>query len=97
MIGLLISLISICIAWCIRNWRPLILQLALAILVPSVVSVIVVVTLNLFFSSGEVITGWSMIVAALWAIIGVPICVASVLLRHFLLRKNTRNIGKGGA
>ena len=87
-INLLISLISIGIAWCIRNRRPVILQLALAVLVPSVVSVIIVVILNIIFSSGEVIGSWSMIVAALWTMVGVPICLVSVILINFLRRTN---------
>jgi hypothetical protein len=84
-----VSLISVGVAWTVRKLRPIILQVFIAIIVPSLASAILAIALELINPStpGEGGMGWTIILAASWAIVAVPVCLISVIIFNLLQRQ----------
>ena len=76
---LLIGLISIAVAWAIRKIEPFIIQVFLAVLIPGILSVAGACIPEWLNPSppGEGAFGWTIILAATWAMWAIPTCLVA--------------------
>lgn len=84
-----LGLLSVGIAWSIRKLEPLILQIFVAIIAPAFLSAIFACIPEWMHPSppGEGAFGWTIILAATWAMVTVPICLITVIVFHVLQRQ----------
>ena len=87
---LLIGSISIAVAWAIRKIEPFIIQVFLAILIPGILSVVGACIPEWLNPSppGEGALGWTIILAATWAMWGIPTCLVAATVFHSMKRKS---------
>jgi hypothetical protein len=86
---LLIGSISIAVAWAIRKIEPLIIQVFLAVLIPGILSVVGACIPEWLTPSppGEGAFGWTVILAATWAIWAIPTCLVAVTVFHLMNKR----------
>lgn len=86
---IVIGSISVGIAWAIRKIEPIILQFFIAIIVPGILSAVLACIPEWLNPSppGEGAFGWTIIIAATWAMWAIPTCLVAVIVFYFLRRK----------
>lgn len=91
-----IGLVSVGIAWLIRKLEPLILQIFIAGIVPVVMSIFFACVPEWIHPShsGEGAFGWTLILAATWAMVAVPVCLAAVIAFHVLQRQKRSKVNQ---
>lgn len=84
-----VSLVSVSIAWFIRKVQPVILQVFIALIVPVFASSLLSMVPELLKPStpGENAFAWTLILAATWAMVAVPVCLVSVIAFNVLQRR----------
>lgn len=89
-----VGLVAIGLAWAIRRLQPIILQVFIAVIAPVILSTIFAFVPELLHPSppGENALAWTLILAATWAIVAVPVCLVAVIIFNLL---QTRKKGKG--
>jgi hypothetical protein len=90
---LLIGSISIAVAWAIRKIEPLIIQVFLAVFIPGILSVVGASIPERLNPSppGEGAFGWTIILAATWAIWAIPTCLGAVTVFHLLKNRKSES------
>ncbi|MEA5114877.1 MAG: hypothetical protein VB050_12710 [Geobacteraceae bacterium] len=86
---LLIGSISIAVACAIRKIQPFIFQVVLAVLIPGILSVVGACIPEWLNPSppGEGAFGWTIILAATWAMWAVPTCLVAVTVFHLMKKR----------
>lgn len=84
-----IIIIVIGVAWAIRKLQPIVLQVFVAVIGSLFASAVLGVAPELIKPStpGEGGTGWSIILAASYAIVAVPTCLISIAIFNFVERR----------
>ncbi|MDD2736864.1 MAG: hypothetical protein PHF56_23265 [Desulfuromonadaceae bacterium] len=87
-----VGLVSIGVAWVMRRLRPVVLQVFIALIVPTLVSAMLAIAPELIEPSppGEGGMAWALILAASWTIIAVPICLISVTIFNIMQRQTKK-------
>ena len=83
-----VVLIAVGIAWAIRKIQPIILQVFIAVIAPMFLSAVLAAVPQLLYPSspGDGAWGWTVILAATWAMISVPTCLVAVIIFNRIQR-----------
>lgn len=87
---IIVGLVAVGIAWVIRKMQPVILQVFIAVIASVVLSVLLALVPELLHPSppGEAAFGWTVILAATWAMVATPICLVAVVVFNLLQRRS---------
>ncbi len=85
-----IIIIVIGVAWAIRKLQPIVFQVFVAVIGSLFASAVLGIAPEIIKPStpGEGGMGWSIILAASYAIIAVPTCLISMIIFNFAQRRN---------
>jgi ABC-type Co2+ transport system permease subunit len=91
-----VGLASVGIAWAIKKIQPVILQIFIAVIISAVLSVLLAFVPELLRPSppGEAAFGWTVILAATWAMVAIPTCLIAVVVFNRLQRRSQRIVKK---
>jgi hypothetical protein len=91
-----VGLVAVAIAWAIRKIKPVILQFFIAVIAPAFLSAVLAVVPQLLYPSppGEGAWGWTVILAATWALVSVPSCLVAVIVINRVQRHSQGNVNK---
>jgi threonine/homoserine/homoserine lactone efflux protein len=81
-----VCLISIGIAWAFRKLRPIVLQVFISFIIPTIVSFALAFMPELLKPSppGEAWFAWTLILGATWAMVAVPVCIVAVTVFNMI-------------
>ena len=87
-----VGLVAVGIAWSIRKLQPFILQVFIAVIVPAILSAVAACIPEWLHPSppGEGAFGWTVVLAALWAMWSIPTCLVAVIIFNFIRRFKNR-------
>ena len=91
-----VSLASVGIAWAFRKIQPIILQVFIAVIAPAFLCAFLALVPQLLYPSppGEGAFGWTVILAATWAMVSIPSCLVAVIIFYFLQQHRQKNENK---
>lgn len=91
-----VCLAVIGIAWVSRKIKPVILQVFIAFIAPISISMFLAFIPEWIHPSppGENALSWTLVLAATYAIVAVPVCLVSVIIFNLLQRREQRSNNK---